>query len=124
MLQIRRWKTWRIDYIAKLEFFLARMTYLGLRVGENMSLINSWNPVVEVFEKQLSQWKVSRLSMGGRLVLINSVLDALPIYYFSLYKAPIQVIEKLERIRRQFFMGKHLRKEEDSLGQMGSSVGG
>ncbi|XP_076931695.1 uncharacterized protein LOC143596926 [Bidens hawaiensis] len=54
-------------------------SYLGLRVRENMNLISSWNPVVEIFEKRLSRWKASRISMGGRLIFIKSVLDTLPI---------------------------------------------
>ena len=39
---------------------------------------------------------------GGRITLINSVLSSLPIFYFSIFKAPAKVIEELERIRRRF----------------------
>lgn len=36
-----------------------------------------WNGVIERCERRLSRWKAQYLSRGGRLVLINSVLDAL-----------------------------------------------
>ncbi|XP_076934584.1 uncharacterized protein LOC143600929 [Bidens hawaiensis] len=33
-------------------------SYLGLRDGENMNLVNSWKPVEDIFEARLSKWKV------------------------------------------------------------------
>ena len=43
------------------------------------------------------------LSRGGRLTLIQLVLSSLPIYYLSLFKAPISVITRLEKLIRDFF---------------------
>ncbi|PWA61293.1 RNA-directed DNA polymerase, eukaryota, Reverse transcriptase zinc-binding domain protein [Artemisia annua] len=75
------------------------ITYLGLTVGANMNRINNWTPVIQTFEQRLSSWK------AGRITLIRSVLDSLPTYFFSLYKAPVCVIAKLEKIRKSFFWG-------------------
>ena len=36
------------------------------------------------------------------MILIKSVLENLPIYYFSLYKAPMAVIDSIEAIMRRF----------------------
>ncbi|XP_071703968.1 uncharacterized mitochondrial protein AtMg00310-like [Rutidosis leptorrhynchoides] len=44
-------------------------------------------------------------SFGGRLVVIKSVLTSLPLYYFSLYRAPLCVLKLLESARRKFFWG-------------------
>ncbi|XP_076892373.1 uncharacterized protein LOC143544101 [Bidens hawaiensis] len=79
--------------------------YLGLQVGANMNLIRSWIPIIELVKKRLSIWKARSLSYGGRVTLIKSVLNSLPTYYFSLYKAPNQVIDELEKLRRIFFWG-------------------
>lgn len=57
---------------------------------------------------KLSNWKVKNLSVGGRLTLLNSILGALPTYYFSLYKALMGVLSKLESIRNNFFTGADL----------------
>lgn len=76
--------------------------YLGVSVGANMNRINGWRKVVDVFEARLSSWKAKLLSIGGRLTLIKSVLHSLPIYFFSLYKAPVGVIEKLESLMKRF----------------------
>ncbi|GJR55266.1 RNA-directed DNA polymerase, eukaryota [Tanacetum coccineum] len=45
------------------------------------------------------------LSFGGRLVLIKSVISNLPVYFFSLYRAPCKVLKSLDRIRMNFFWG-------------------
>ncbi|KAK9053404.1 hypothetical protein SSX86_030038 [Deinandra increscens subsp. villosa] len=79
--------------------------YLGLKVGANMNQKKHWKKVIDTFQKRLSGWKIKSLSMGGRLVLIKSVLNALPTYYFSLYRAPKKVLEVLEKIRCNFFWG-------------------
>ncbi|KAJ0471319.1 putative RNA-directed DNA polymerase [Helianthus annuus] len=79
--------------------------HLGLLVGANMNLARNWKPVVEIFQRRLSIWKAKTLSYGGRITLIKSVLNALPTYYLSLFKAPIKVIDALDKIRRVFFWG-------------------
>ncbi|KAJ0883842.1 putative RNA-directed DNA polymerase [Helianthus annuus] len=79
--------------------------HLGLQVGANMNLVKNWDPVVSVFRKRLAVWKANTLSFGGRITLVRSVLNALPTYYFSLYKAPSQVINQLEKLRREFLWG-------------------
>ncbi|KAJ0519996.1 putative RNA-directed DNA polymerase [Helianthus annuus] len=79
--------------------------YLGLLVGANMNLVKNWEPVLKLFKNRLSIWKAKKLSFGGRITLIKSVLSALPTYFFSLYKAPLQVLNQLERFRRVFFWG-------------------
>nr|GEW82667.1 putative RNA-directed DNA polymerase, eukaryota, reverse transcriptase zinc-binding domain protein [Tanacetum cinerariifolium] len=48
--------------------------YLGLSVGGKMSRIKAWEGLVNRFHKRLSKWKVSTLSIGGRVMLIKTVL--------------------------------------------------
>ncbi|KAM0018703.1 putative RNA-directed DNA polymerase [Helianthus debilis subsp. tardiflorus] len=76
--------------------------YLGIKVGANMNREHNWKGVMDVFGDRLSSWKGKVLSSGGRVTLIKSVLESLPVYFFSLYKAPKAVIDKLERIMKRF----------------------
>ncbi|XP_021995690.1 uncharacterized protein LOC110892858 [Helianthus annuus] len=39
--------------------------YLGIMVGANMSNVNNWKPVYDVFQARLSRWKANSLSIGG-----------------------------------------------------------
>ena len=43
--------------------------------------------------------------MAGRITLINVVLTALPLLYFSFFRAPSVVINRLSAIQRQFLWG-------------------
>ncbi|KAJ0476786.1 putative reverse transcriptase zinc-binding domain-containing protein [Helianthus annuus] len=70
-----------------------------------MNRVNNWKPVYDIFESRLALWKSSLLSIGGRITLIRSVLVSLPNYFFSLYKAPVKVINDLERMIRKFLWG-------------------
>ena len=67
-----------------------------------MNRICYWNPVIETIQSRLSSWKAKTLSMGGRLTLVKSVLASLPIYYLSLYKAPVKVLEEIKKIMKNF----------------------
>lgn len=58
--------------------------YLGMLMGEKIKSLEIWNGVLERCEKKLTKWRSQYLSLGGRLTLNNSVLDALPIYMMSL----------------------------------------
>ena len=40
--------------------------------------------------------------MGGRLILINSVLTAIPLFQLSFFKFPAWVIRDIDKIRRNF----------------------
>ncbi|XP_071688327.1 uncharacterized protein [Rutidosis leptorrhynchoides] len=70
-----------------------------------MKKLIDWKPVIEKFHKRLSDWKARTISFGGRLTLVKSVLNSLPLYYFSIYRAPSCVIKKLECVRRNFYWG-------------------
>ncbi|GJW80372.1 RNA-directed DNA polymerase, eukaryota [Tanacetum coccineum] len=55
------------------------------------------------FRDRLSAWKAKSLSIGGRLTLVKSGLGSLSVYFLSLFKAPVKVINTLEAIR--YFYG-------------------
>ncbi|GJY48004.1 RNA-directed DNA polymerase, eukaryota [Tanacetum coccineum] len=48
-------------------------TYLGTKVGGNMSRKQAWKEVVDKVLSRLSRWKMKLLSIGGRLTLLKSV---------------------------------------------------
>lgn len=62
-----------------------------------------WKMIEQRFEKKLSSWKGKHLSVGGRLVLINSVLTSLAMFMVSFLEVPRGVLEKLEYYRSRFF---------------------
>jgi hypothetical protein len=67
--------------------------YLGVPLHDRKLRINDSDVLVHKVIGKLSNWSGSLLSFGGRLTLINSVLSAILLYMFSLYKVPILVIQ-------------------------------
>ncbi|XP_015934406.2 uncharacterized protein LOC107460547 [Arachis duranensis] len=85
--------------------------YLGIWLGANPRLVKTWKPLIDKVEEKLSLWKAKILNKTGKLVLIKSVLNSLPVYYMSLYKMPKAVAEKLISLQRRFLWSK---KDEKS----------
>ncbi|KAK2397838.1 hypothetical protein QL285_059374 [Trifolium repens] len=79
--------------------------YLGLPVGANPRLSSTWAPLVDSFRKRLGSWGNKYISLGGRIVLINAVLNSLPIFFLSFMKMPVKVWREVVSIQRKFLWG-------------------
>jgi hypothetical protein len=79
--------------------------YLGLPVGASPRKLSTWAPKVEKIRSRLNSWGNKHISFSGRLVLINSVLNSIPIFYMSLMRMPVQVRKKVIKIQRDFLWG-------------------
>ncbi|KAK2639207.1 hypothetical protein Ddye_027002 [Dipteronia dyeriana] len=88
------------------------ITYLGLSLGSRPSSEGVWVSVVSNIEKRLSPWKRKFLSKGGHLVLIKSVLNSIPTYFMSVFRMPIGVVNKIERLQRSFLWGDGIEKRK------------
>lgn len=78
------------------------LTYLGLPLGGNPLSESFWCPVIDRVRKRLDGWKKAFISKGGRMVLIQSVLSSIPIYYLSIFRIPSKVARMLEKLMRDF----------------------
>jgi hypothetical protein len=77
--------------------------YLGISIHYRRLTIAEWKAVEERLQKHLSRWKGKLLSLGGRLVLINSVLSNMVLYMISFFLLPKGVLQKLDYYRSRFF---------------------
>jgi hypothetical protein len=48
---------------------------------------------------------INYISLEGRIVLLNSVLNSVPIFYLSFLKMHVNVIKKVVCIQRRFLWG-------------------
>jgi hypothetical protein len=79
--------------------------YLGLPIGANPKSDATWEPLLESLRKRLFSWRNKHISLGGRIVMINAVLNSIPIFFLSFMKLPNKVWKKIVRIQREFLWG-------------------
>ena len=80
--------------------------YFGILMHFRKLSNKDWKVVDEIFEEKLSGWKSKLLTVGGRLVLINSVLSGLPMFMMSFFEVPKGVLKKIDYFRSRFFLAK------------------
>ena len=60
--------------------------YLGFSIGGGHNRKEMWNTLEERFRYKIDRWRNVSLSKGGRLTLVQSVLNSLHCYFFPLLK--------------------------------------
>jgi hypothetical protein len=81
------------------------MKYLGLPLGAPYKSTAIWNDIIEKMGRKLTGWKKMYLSKGRRLTLIKSTLPNLPMYFLTLFPIPVSVVNRLEKLQRDFLGG-------------------
>ncbi|KAL8507357.1 hypothetical protein ACS0TY_018052 [Phlomoides rotata] len=80
-------------------------TYLGVKVGCRHTQVSEWDYVIQKIKNRLRRWEGLKISIGGRLTLLNAVLSSLPVYFLSTYRAPKSVVRENVKLHRIFFWG-------------------
>jgi hypothetical protein len=76
-------------------------TYLGLPLGTTKPSVDDLMPLVSRLDKRLSGIS-SLLSYTGRLTLLNTTLNAIPLYAMCTIKIPVTIFVHFEKSGRQF----------------------
>lgn len=95
----------RVDQIAEnwgIQKQFLPIQYLGVPFGGKPLSLPFWDNMLEKTQKKLSSWKYSLISKGGKLTLIHSTLNSIPIYQLSVFKAPLAVCKSMEKLWRDF----------------------
>jgi hypothetical protein len=79
--------------------------YLGLNFKLRGNRIADFQDLITKVSTKLQGWKAKLLSQAGRMTLTNSVLHSIPIYTFSVFKAPDTICKKLDSIVNAFWWG-------------------
>jgi hypothetical protein len=78
--------------------------YLGIPMHHRKLMNKDWKHVEQRFRKGLNCWRSKMLSVGGRLVLINSVLSSLPLFMFSFFEYLEGVLKKTGLLQVTVFL--------------------
>ena len=77
--------------------------YLGIPMHFMKLSNNDWKVIEQRIERKLRSWKGKHMSVGGRLVLINSFLSSLAMFMISFFEIPKGVLQKIDYYRSRFF---------------------
>ncbi|CAL1356447.1 unnamed protein product [Linum trigynum] len=92
----------RLAEILGCDWSFLHTVYLGLPLGAQPTSSSIWDSVLIKTQRKLDGWQGNYLSLGGRVTLCKAVLASQPLYQCSLFRAPANVIQKLERIQKDF----------------------
>lgn len=67
-----------------------RFKFLGIPIAASPRRCSTWDPIVLALMKKLQSWRGCFLSISGRVTLINSMLNSLPLYFFLI----LQIFKK------------------------------
>lgn len=79
--------------------------YLGNLLDFSSKKMKKWQGVIDKLKNIISNWAFRTLNIAGRVVLVKSVLQSIPIYPLSIMAAPAGVCAKMREIMRKFMWG-------------------
>ena len=79
-----------------------KFKYLGLFLKPDTYQTTDWHWLVAKIESRIKHWSFKWLSRAGRLVLIKSVLLAIPIYWKNLTWVPKGILSKIKHLCSRF----------------------
>ncbi|KAK1291395.1 hypothetical protein QJS10_CPB17g01214 [Acorus calamus] len=109
-----RWRRW-MSRILRLKVAAGGWKYLGVPVLGERSRRARYSFVVDRVKQHIQGWKSQQLTMAGRLLLIKSVLNALPIHLLHATTLPLSTIHDIEQATRSFLWSGEARRRSVHL---------
>jgi len=79
--------------------------YLGVPTINGRITKSQYQYVLERIGKRLAGWKTSCLSLAGRVMLIQSTIEAIPSYTMQKIRLPRSICDEVDRKVRRFLWG-------------------
>ena len=79
--------------------------YLGIPIDPGTTKREIGNQIIDWLQSRLQTWKGKLLSLAGKLTLIKSVMQAMPIYSTLIHRLSKDTCNRIDRIIRDFWWG-------------------
>lgn len=79
--------------------------YLGLPCFAGRSKSSLFQSFRDRIWNKLFGWKANFFSVGGREVLLKSVIQAIPTYVMNLFRLPVRLVNEIHRLCARFWWG-------------------
>jgi hypothetical protein len=74
------------------------LKYLGFNLKPNNYGKEDWRWFLSKIEQRITFWCNRWISRGGRLFLIKSILEAIPVFWHTLAHIPKRILEKIRKV--------------------------
>ena len=78
------------------------ITYLGIPLSTRRPSAAQLQPLVDTVAARLPTWKAWLMNKAGRLALVKSVLNAIPVHQLLAFAPPKKTLKQLAKIQRGF----------------------
>lgn len=92
--------------------------YLGFQLKANGYSKADWQGILDRYYKRISVWEYRCLSLAGRVILAQSVLNQLVVYWAHLYFLPTSIIQSMNKLTTNFIWGRQAGKTKYHLSKM------
>lgn len=79
--------------------------YLGMALLHSRVTKTTYGKILDKVRRKLASWKGKCLSFAGRVIVIKSVISAIPTYAMQSTKLPNTLVEAIEKEARRFLWG-------------------
>ena len=86
----------RIAHILRFQIGNLPLLYLGIPISAGRQSRDSWQVILDKFRGKVSHWTHCWLSFAGRVQLLQSVAQALPLYRCMIQVAPVSFVKSLD----------------------------
>lgn len=80
--------------------------YLGSELDFTRRKGDLFKRILNRFHTRLANWRTPTLSFPSRLVLVKHTLSSIPVYLFSVFRAPCYFVAKVRSLMVRFLWGK------------------
>ena len=105
----------RIARILRFQIGSLPLMYLGVPVFLGAQRRDYWQGILDKFRSKVSHWTHRWLSSAGRVILLKTVVQALPIYRCCIQAPPANFVREFDAISRQFLWAGNLLSSKWSL---------
>lgn len=92
--------------------------YLGFQLKANGYSKADWQWIPDRYYKRISVWEYRCLSLAGRVILAQYVLNQLAIYWAHLYFLPASIIQSMNKLATNFIWGEQAGKRKYHLSKL------
>jgi hypothetical protein len=64
--------------------------------------MSTWEGIINKLQERVKNWTYRSLNLEGRLILTNSILQAIPTFMMSIFPTPKGILQKIRTIQRDF----------------------